>query len=63
MIELWLAGVYVLGSIAGFIIGNNWGHRRGQTLLMSTLILDGYVKSKKNKDGNLVLIKVNENQL
>lgn len=63
MIEFWLAGVYILGSIAGFIIGNNRGHRRGQAVLMSTLIVDGYVKSKKNTNGDLVLIKVEDNQL
>jgi hypothetical protein len=63
MFELWLLGVYVLGSLVGIIIGYGKGFNRGQAILMATLIVDGYVKSKKNSDGDLVLIKVEDNHL
>lgn len=63
MIEVWLLGAYLMGTIAGIVIGISRGVKRGQVTLMSTLILDGYVKAKKNSDGDLELIKLEENQL
>jgi len=62
MIEAWLAGVYILGSVIGFVYGFRYGIKRGRVIMMSTLIVDGYVKTKK-VDGDLVLIKVDESQI
>ena len=63
MIEVWLLGTYILGTVIGVGIGNARGVKRGQVSLMTTLIHDGYVKAKKNAEGDLVLIKLEENQL
>ncbi len=62
MVEAWLAGVYILGSVIGFIYGFRYGLKRGRVMMMSTLIVDGYVKTKKVGE-DLVLIKVDENQV
>jgi hypothetical protein len=61
MIEIWLAAVYALGTLVGFIFGFKKGVKTGKVGLMSNLILEGFVKTQKGKDGDVILMKVTEN--
>jgi hypothetical protein len=61
MIEIWLAAVYALGTLVGFIFGFKKGIKTGKVGLMSNLILEGFVKTQKGKDGDVILMKVTEN--
>ncbi len=59
--EYWLAAVYILGTLVGLVIGYRKGIRNGKTGLMSNLILEGFVKTERGKDGDIILMKVTDN--
>lgn len=52
MIELWLFGVYVLGTLVGFWMGDKRGRYAATEQVIDSLIEKGYLKT--DKDGNPV---------
>ena len=58
---LWLGLAYCVGSYAGFLFG------KGKTtetidLTLESLIDNGFLRYKKDKDGNVEIMKWNENE-
>jgi hypothetical protein len=58
---MWIGLTYIAGSYAGFLLG------RGKLedaidLTIDSLINNGFLRHKKNKDGEVEIMKWNENE-
>ena len=54
----WFGLAYIVGTVFGFWIGRNYGIGLGILTTLSTLVEGGYVKTRKDSNGELDLIKL-----
>lgn len=54
---LFLALAYVVGTMFGYIIALQRGRREGLESTLDKLIYDGYIRSKVDKHGEIIIYK------
>lgn len=56
----WYIGAYIVGTIIGFIFGRNSGINVGIVNTIESLMEGGFLRFKTDKDGEIELIKLNQ---
>jgi hypothetical protein len=62
MIEVWLLGTAVVFTVFGYIIGKTQYYRKTTEVVIDTLIAQGYLRTRINKNGETEILKVNNEQ-
>jgi hypothetical protein len=57
----WFGLAYLVGTGFGFWIGRNYGIAQGITVTLDTLVDGGYLKTRIDNDGEVDLVKLDEN--
>jgi hypothetical protein len=57
---LWFFGSYAVGTIIGMIFGYNTGARKGVETTVDQLVKNGFLRHRKNKDGEVEILKFNQ---
>jgi len=57
---LWFLGAYIVGTGFGYVVGKTSSIRDVAALTIDHLIEGGYLKYRLDKDGEIELVKLNE---
>jgi hypothetical protein len=57
---LWFFGSYVVGSVVGLIFGYAAGARNAISTTIDQLVKNGFLRHRKNKDGDIEILKLNQ---
>ena len=57
---LWFFGAYIVGTIIGLVFGYNAGARNGVETTVDQLVKNGFLRHRKNKDGDVEILKFNQ---
>jgi len=55
----WLLVAYTIGTVIGIGFGFSWAHKRSIILTIDSLIDQGFLRHRKDKDGELEILKWN----
>jgi hypothetical protein len=56
----WLMAAYLTGTLFGLWAGFRFYASKGAEMAIDTLIEGGYLKTRKSKDGEIEILKYNE---
>jgi len=54
----WYGLAYLIGTIFGLYVGRNHGISKGILITLETLVNEGYLKTRKDSNGDLDLMKL-----
>lgn len=57
---IWFFGSYAAGTLIGMIIGYVTGARTAVELTVDQLVQNGFLRHRKNKDGDVEILKLNQ---
>lgn len=57
---IWFFGSYAAGTLIGIIIGYVTGARTAVELTVDQLVQNGFLRHRKNKDGDVEILKLNQ---
>jgi len=55
----WLLTAYSIGTVIGIGFGFNWAHKRSIIMTIDSLIDQGFLRHRKDKDGETEILKWN----
>jgi hypothetical protein len=61
-VDLWFLASYIAGSISGVWLLSGSIYRTAARITIDTLIENGYIKTRTCEDGEIELIKINDNK-
>jgi hypothetical protein len=56
---LWFFGSYIVGTIVGLAFGYSSGTRRAIETTIDQLVKNGFLRHRKNQDGDIEILKLN----
>jgi hypothetical protein len=57
---LWFFGSYVVGTVVGMAFGYAAGARKAIGTTIDQLVKNGFLRHRKNKDGDVEILKFNQ---
>jgi hypothetical protein len=56
---IWFFGAYIAGTVIGMIFGYTSGVTKAIETTIDQLVTNGFLRHRKNEDGNIEILKLN----